>query len=165
MPHSLVIIIAKYFIIFPVVIAFWVWLKLDRKHKREFILLGLLATICTGVLAVIGSHLYHDPRPFVVGHFTPYFPHGNDNGFPSDHTLLGSLLAFVTLRYDRRLGGISLAIAALVGLARVIAGVHHLVDIAGAMLIAGLSVYAAGYGLSWWSKRHSAAKPPVAAAD
>ena len=99
-------------------------------------LVSVAAALFTGVLAVVGSKLFNDPRPFVAGHFTPYFAHGNDNGFPSDHTLFASLCAAITYIYSKRFGAIAFVLAALIGLSRVIAGIHHLVDIVGAILIA-----------------------------
>lgn len=141
--HSLVTIVAKDFIIVPAVIALIVWLRLDRRLKKEFIVIAALAAGLALALAVIGSKLFNDPRPFVAGHFTPYFAHGNDNGFPSDHTLLGSLLAFLAFKYDRRLGAIAFGFALSVGLARVLAGVHHLSDIIGSIVFAAIGVIVA----------------------
>jgi undecaprenyl-diphosphatase len=91
-------------------------------------------------LAKIGSHLYYDPRPFVSDHVTPYFGHSTDNGFPSDHTLLAAFLAFFTLGYSRRIGWILAGLTILIGGARVIAGVHHTVDVVGSCVIAGIAV-------------------------
>ena len=138
--HSLIIIVAKDFIIIPALIACIVWLRLDRHLKKEFIVLALGSAIITVILAVIGSRLFNDPRPFVAGHFTPYFAHGSDNGFPSDHTLLGSLLAFLAYKYDRKLGGLALLFTLAIGLARILAGVHHLIDIIGAIVFAAIGV-------------------------
>ncbi len=138
--HNLITIIAKDFIVIPLLIALVVWLRLDRHHKKEFIVLAAGSAVITLALAVIGSKLFNDPRPFVVGHFTPYFAHGHDNGFPSDHTLLGSLLAFLVYKYDRKLGGLALIFALAIGLARVLSGVHHTVDIIGSVVFAALGV-------------------------
>ena len=154
--HHVITLIAKYFIVIPVLIAAVVWLKLARRQKLDFIILGFGSAVVAVLLAKIGSHLFYDPRPFVVGHFTPYFPHGNDNGFVSDHMLFGSLIACVTLVYNRRLGAIALAFAFLVGIARVVAGVHHLIDIAGAFLIAAVAVWLVNRLLLWWHNRHKA---------
>src|SRR6185437_16083076 len=86
-----------------------------------------------------GGHIISDPRPFVVGHFTPLLPHANDNGFPSDHTLLASFLGYAALRYSRWIGIAALVAAATIGLARVAAGIHHLEDIIGSFVITGVA--------------------------
>jgi len=138
--HTIVTIVAKDFIIIPALIALFVWLRLDRHLKKEFILFAFGSVVITVALAVIGSKLFNNPRPFVVGQFTPYFAHGNDNGFPSDHTLLGSLLAFLVYKYDRKLGILALLFALAIGLARVLAGVHHVIDIIGAIVFAAIGV-------------------------
>ena len=87
--HQLDVIVANYFIGLSVLLALWVFITLPKTKKLEFVTLGLIGGLLALVLATIGSHVFYNPRPFVVGHFTPWFPHGNDNGFPSDHALLG----------------------------------------------------------------------------
>jgi len=141
--HEIVIIVAKYFIVVSALVALYIWVKLDREQKKQFIIEGFIGGILALVLAIIGSKLYHDPRPFVVGHFTPYFLHGNDNGFPSDHTLITSVVAFLAMKYSKLGGWVLLALAVMIGLARVIAGVHHLVDIIGSIIFAGIGILVA----------------------
>ena len=94
------------------------------------------------IAAKIISHFYFDPRPFVVGNFTPLIPHAADNGFPSDHTLLGAAIAFAIFRFNKKLGLLLLFFAILVGFSRVLAGVHHASDIAGSIVIAGVDLSA-----------------------
>lgn len=142
--HDIVIYIAKYLIVVPPLLLALVWFRLPWATKRQALIVGVIAAAITGVLAVIGSHLYNDPRPFVAGHFTPYFPHGNDNGFPSDHTLFAALCGSIALLYSRRIGTITLCLAALIGASRVIAGVHHMTDIVGGLLFAYVCV-----GFAW----------------
>lgn len=138
--HQLIILIAKYLIVIPVILAIYVWLGLDKSAKKQFIGMAIVAGIITYGLAKIGGALFYDSRPFVVGHFTPYFSHAGDNGFPSDHTLFGSWLGFLVIRYSRKLGYVTLALAVLVGLARVAAGVHHLIDIIAAFVFAAIGM-------------------------
>lgn len=142
--HEVVIVIAKYFIVLSVLLTVAMWFRVSTPEKKRFILLAVLGAIFSLVLAKVGSKLYSDPRPFVVGHFTPYFSHANDNGFPSDHTLFTSFLAFTTWHFSKKAGWILLAIAVLVGLSRVIAGVHHIVDIVGSIVFAFIGVWLAG---------------------
>jgi undecaprenyl-diphosphatase len=150
--HEIVILIAKYFLVLPLLIALVIWLKLDRQAKKEFVILAVVGGLVTVILAELGSKLFYDPRPFVSGHFTPYFAHGNDNGFPSDHTLLSSFIALVVLKFNRQWGLIALVIAVMIGLARVIAGVHHIADIAGSILFSALGVMLVSAALSKFRK-------------
>ena len=147
--HSLVIFVAKYFIVLSVGIAAYAWWQLNRAQKKAYILLAIVAGILSLLFAKASSKLYYDPRPFITGHFTPYFPHGNDNGFPSDHTLLSSFLAWLTLCYSRRLGWLMLLISVLIGGARVIARVHHVTDVVGAIMLSGAAVWLSKTVLLW----------------
>lgn len=95
----------------------------------------VFALPCIYLFSKLSANLYFDPRPFVVGHFTPLLPHAPDNGFPSDHALLTSAIASVGFVYNKKVSAVLWALTVIVGLARVFAGVHHLVDIAGAISI------------------------------
>ena len=141
--HSLIIFIAKDFIVIPPLILAWVLFKSARQDTRRAVVIIVLATVLTAVLAFIGSELFNDPRPFIAGHFTPYFAHGNDNGFPSDHTLLAGLIAALTYVYSKRWGLVLFIVAALIGTSRVIAGVHHVADIIGALVFACIATFIA----------------------
>jgi len=152
--HEIIIIIAKYFIVISLLVSLLVWLKLTAREKKEFIALAIVGGILALIFAKIGSKLFYDPRPFVVGHTTPYFSHAPDNGFPSDHTLLASLLAFVVVKYDRRIGYALLVVAVLIGLARVIADVHHLIDIVGSIIFSGIAVFIAVKAVSYFFKKN-----------
>lgn len=151
--HEIVIIVAKYFIVLAALLALVIWLKVDTPEKKRFIVLAVIGAVFSLVLAKIGSKLYNDPRPFVAGHFRPYFSHAPDNGFPSDHTLFTSFLAFTTWRFSRKAGVTILIIALLVGLSRVIAGVHHLADIAGSIVFAFAGVWLANVLVNMWAPK------------
>jgi len=138
--HEIVILIAKYFIVLACLGALIVWLGLKTTDKKRFIIATIIGAIITLLLAKLSSKVFYDTRPFVAGHFTPYFSHGSDNGFPSDHTLFASFLAFLTWHYSKKTGQILLVIALLIGLSRVIAGVHHLIDIIGSVIFAYVGV-------------------------
>lgn len=138
--HQTVIVVAKYFIFLSLLLTFWVFIEQPKKKKKEFVILGLVGAIASVLLAKIGAHFFYDTRPFAAGHFTPYFSHPNDNGFPSDHTLLASFLMYLSFRYSKKFASALLVLAVLVGLARVQAGVHHLIDIIGSFIFAGLGM-------------------------
>lgn len=154
--HGIVTFVAKYFIILAVLGALAVWWRLAGDQKKRFIVYAIVGAVFTIVLAKLGSHLHHDPRPFVTGHFTPYFSHAPDNGFPSDHTLLASFLAFTVWHYRRRAGWWLLGIAVLIGLSRVIAGVHHMQDIIGSIVFALVGTW-----LAWWLMQRLMPPEPI----
>lgn len=140
--NTLIIFSAKYLYLVVLVIAI-LYIALQSREKRKWILLlAIIALPLTYVIAKIGSFLYSDPRPFVVGHFVPLIPHSPDNGFPSDHALLTAAISSVLYANSRRIGAILWALTFVVGASRVAAGIHHSIDIVGSMLIAAATTYA-----------------------
>ena len=133
---------AKYLFVLPVLMLGGYFFLQPRQEQKNMMLFAIPAALLAYVLALIAGHLYFDPRPFVVGHFTPLVPHAADNGFPSDHTLLASALAAIGMYWNRRLGLSLWIIAAIIAVARVYVGVHHTIDVVGSMLIALAAVAA-----------------------
>jgi len=156
--NEIAIIVAKYFIVLSVLIALFLLFRLKRKYvKLEYVFYLVIGGILCYLLAKLGSLLISDPRPFVVGHFTPLISHAADNGFPSDHTLLASFIGWVALYYSKKIGIIALILAALIGLSRVYVGVHHIEDIIGSFVISGIAALIVGFVINYWSKRKNAA--------
>jgi len=141
--HTLIIYIAKYLIIVPALAWVAVLWWLPKKQRLSFVVHTAIAGVFALVLIKLGTTLYHDPRPFVRDGVHPYFASSNDNGFPSDHTAASSLVAFLVLRFRRNIGLLLIAVALLIGTARVISGVHHGIDIAGGLVFAALAVLVA----------------------
>jgi undecaprenyl-diphosphatase len=139
--NELIRIVANYFIILPILITLYVFVKLPKKQDRiNLVILIITGGILSLLIAKLGAYFIYDPRPFVVGHFTPLIAHATDNGFPSDHTLFSSFLGFAILKYFKKFGIVILVLAALIGIARIFAGVHHLEDIIGSFVIADIAV-------------------------
>ncbi len=139
--NILIIFSAKYLVFVAAAIAIFYFLKQPRKTQKEILIFVLILFPVSYLTAKIISHFYFDPRPFVAQNFTPLLPHAADNGFPSDHTLLGAAIAFAIFHFNKKLGFLLLCFTVLVGVARVMAGVHHAVDIAGSIVIVG-AIYA-----------------------
>ena len=126
---------AKHLYLLAGVIAFvWFW-KLPKEKKKEAIIFGVIALPVIYIVSKIGAWLYFDPRPFVVGHFTPLIAHAPDNGFPSDHVLLVSAIASLVFPFNKKVSVGIWVIAALVGISRVYVGIHHPVDVVGSAVI------------------------------
>jgi undecaprenyl-diphosphatase len=137
---NIIKLIAQYFVILPFLVALIVFVQLKGNHNKLFFIIKLvIAGILALLLARLASMIWYDPRPFVVGHFTPLLAHASDNGFPSDHTLLASLIGWVTFIYSRKYGIIALIISLLIGISRVLAGIHHPLDILGSFVVSGLA--------------------------
>ena len=98
------------------------------------ILPGLIgAAIAILVAHVIGG-LAPIARPFVALGGSPLFGHAADASFPSDHVTIGISMLGARIT-DRRLQWAAAAVVLLVGLARVLAGVHWLDDVVAGALI------------------------------
>jgi len=142
---ELIKLIAKYLIIVPVLINLYIFWKLNKADRKRMALIALAGGLLSLILAKIGGHFYNDVRPQFRDGSTPLFGHSNDNGFPSDHTLLASFLGFLALGYSRKLGAAVLVCAVLIGWARVAAHVHHLNDIVGSFVITAIAYLAAKF--------------------
>ena len=138
--NEFIIISAKYLFLISLLIAGYFFVTLSLKEKKIMINLGLISGLISLLLLKISSLLFNDPRPFVVNHVVPLIPHAIDNGFPSDHTLLTMWIALVVLIFNKRLGIILGLLSLIVGISRVLALVHHPIDIAGSVAIAIISV-------------------------
>jgi membrane-associated phospholipid phosphatase len=136
----LITFVAKYFILIPILVNVYIFIKLNKEKRQEMLVLLFFMGIISIILAKIGAHLFDNPRPYISDNTPALFNHSGDpNGFPSDHTLFSAFLAFGALSYSKKAGIFLLAIAILVGWARVAAHVHHAVDIVGSLLITGLA--------------------------
>jgi undecaprenyl-diphosphatase len=132
-----------------------------RARLRELALAAVVIAPTAFVLAKIGALMISSPRPFIQSGVAPLIAGSQDNGFPSDHTLLLGAVAAVVTVANRRLGLLFWALAAVVGMARVYARVHHPVDVLGSLLFAALAlaIYAALRRL--WVARGVARTAPV----
>lgn len=140
MIDHLVIFTAKYVIVLPVIVVLVLLAWQLRQKKWQFLAVVVIGGIISLALAKIGGHFVTNPRPFVVGHFTPLIPHANDNGFPSDHTLLAAVLAFAATWLKPKYAWPLILVAVGIGLSRVAAGVHHYWDIIGSLIFALIGV-------------------------
>ncbi len=135
MLNLLIIVSAKYLYLAVVVIYAIYFLLLPKNKKKDLVILTIIALPCIYLASKIASLAYFDPRPFVVDHFIPLIPHAADNGFPSDHTLLTSAIASVVWFYNKKVSAVLWLLALVIGASRVLAGIHHPIDIAGAIVI------------------------------
>lgn len=133
---------ANYFFVLPVLILGIYFLLQKWPAHKNMAIFAIPSALLAGLLGLIGNHVYYDPRPFVVGHFTPLIAHAADNGFPSDHTLLASAAAMIAWYWNKKLGILLWLITIVVAVARVYVGVHHATDVIGSMAFSIIGVSA-----------------------
>ncbi len=134
--NFLIIFIAKYFIFLVLGLAVWFFFQLSSLERKRLFILTIITLPLIYIVAKFLSLAYYDPRPFITNHIIPLFPHNPDNGFPSDHVLLSGAIATVIFYFNKKIGIFFFAMAILIGVARVLAGVHHSLDIFGSLIIA-----------------------------
>lgn len=127
---------AKYLFVLIILTALVYFFTLPKNKKRDFLLFSLIALPTIYIVAKISSLFFYDPRPFVSENIVPLLPHIADNGFPSDHTLISATIAMIVFFYNKKIGALLLIIATIVGISRVLAGVHHPIDIIASFFIA-----------------------------
>jgi undecaprenyl-diphosphatase len=140
--QTIIALTAQYLYLVVMLIALTVFLLLDGADKKKSLILAIAAGIVAYLLVKISAHFIYSPRPFVVDNIKPLFTHAPDNGFPSDHTLISAIAAFIVFMFNKKVGLLLVFLALAVGISRVLAGVHHPIDIIGSFIIAGFSVLA-----------------------
>jgi undecaprenyl-diphosphatase len=121
---------------------FYEWLKYEqgrRKRARQLLLAVVIAGVVWGATTVL-KELSGHPRPFMVLDSANQLIQKTGYGsFPSGHTAFIAALSAALWTNYRKLGLVFLGAAVLIGISRVIAGVHWPLDIMG-----GLAFGAAG---------------------
>jgi len=135
---ALIIFSAKY--LFLISVATFIGYGFFTKRKKDFLLFAVLVLPVSFLLGILANHFFYNPRPFVVSNVIPLIAHVADNGFPSDHALLTSTLAVIISVFDVPVAIFLWLLAILVGGARVLAHIHHTIDIIGSYTIAIISV-------------------------
>ena len=102
----------------------------DAQRRRSLVEATIAAGATAALVELAALAFVHD-RPFVVHHVAPLVAHAADNGFPSDHAAAAGLAVAFLWRRSRASAAIALVAALLLGAARVAAGLHWPVDIAG----------------------------------
>ena len=153
--NALIILGAKYLFLAVLAGAFGVFWTIEKVQRRTFVVTAVVATIVAIVLTKSAGALYFDPRPFTHG-VTALIPHEPDNGFPSDHTVLSFAAASIAYVFSKKFGIALLVIALLVGVCRVLAGIHSPIDIIAGALIGIVAGWCGVWVMSWWESRNEA---------
>ena len=138
----LIIFFADY-LVFIFIIIFFLYL-LKQKSLREkiyyFNLFLLVEILARGILTEVIRFFYARQRPFMVLPITNIV-NDNAHSFPSGHSVVLFSLALVLFVINKRWGWVFLGVAVLVGVSRIMAGVHWASDIVGGLAVAALSFY------------------------
>ncbi len=153
MANILIIFGAEYLIALPAIVLIVYFFLSPRIRRRWLALISVVSFPLAYAVGKVAGMFYNNPRPFVSDHIVPLVQHVSDNGFPSDHTLFAATMASVMFIFNRRFGIALYVIAIIIGISRVLAGVHHVVDIVGGALIAPVVVYITYRFLGRWFRK------------
>lgn len=132
-----VFIFAAVYLIFVLaalhVLFFW------RKRRLDLWVWSVAAALVAYLTKPLIGLLHFRLRPFVMNGVTRLIEKTSaETSFPSGHTLLAFALAFGVFWFNKKWGAVFLAGALVVGLSRVIVGVHYPSDVLAGIVIAFL---------------------------
>lgn len=143
--QAIVIFSANYLYLASITIGFYGLFFAPRELQINLIKLAFFSLPLSLIIGKIANYFFENLRPFVLNREFPLIPHAPDNGFPSDHMLLAATIASVVFIYRPSLGILLFVIALLVGASRVLAKIHHPIDIFGSIAISIIAVLIAKF--------------------
>lgn len=115
----------------------------ERGSAWRCLICAIIAVVVSSVILLALNLLFFRPRPFTGHHLTLLLYHNTDSAFPSNAATLAFSLAVAVTLYRRKLGVVMLALAAFLGLSRIVAGVHYPLDIVAGGLLGMSSAFIA----------------------
>jgi len=135
---ALVIFFAVYF---PFVVGFLALIFLLFYKKWKGIILVFFSSFLAYFLSVVLKFFFHTIRPYLALPNVHALFNESGYAFPSGHASFFMALAVSLFFYNKKVGYIFMLFALLIGLARIIAGVHFPVDILGGFALGTLIAY------------------------
>ena len=136
--NSLIIFCAQYlpYIIVAIFLLLLIFSKKDKITKIKFFIFSAVSVFLARiVITEIIRYFYYVPRPFINNTVNQLIFHETSGSFPSGHAAFFFALAMAIYFFHKRWSVLFFAGALLIGLARVIAGIHWPLDIlAGAVI-------------------------------
>ena len=109
--------------------------------KWKEIFFVVLSVFLAWLSSVFLKIIFHTPRPFTeFPNIVPFF-RPTDYSFPSGHATFFMAVSVAIFLYHKKIGLIFIAFAILIGISRIIAGVHFPVDIIGGYFLGFIISY------------------------
>jgi undecaprenyl-diphosphatase len=135
------------------VFIFYLFSRKGFKKRLWFFSSAVIPTIISrGIIAALMHFFIFSPRPFAVLNLQPLFSHSASNSFPSGHMSFFIPLGLALLYENKKAGVVFLSFTVLMGIGRVVGGVHWLSDILTGVIVGAISFYA----IKWALRRFSA---------
>lgn len=118
-----------FLIIFSILFLIFHDSETNRQRIKESLIFAF-SVFCSFVLVLILKDLFVNPRPFLIyPNIKTLFIYGYNESFPSGHAAFYGAMAAAIFIYHKKVGFWFICGAVLIGLARVVSGVHFPLDI------------------------------------
>ena len=136
-------IIIFFAVYFPYIVAVLaaVFLLFYYKKWKEFFVVFFSATFAWVLVSYVFKFLFHTLRPFDAFPQVHSLISESGYSFPSGHATFFMALAVAIFFYHKKAGYWFIFFALLIGIARIIAGVHFPIDILGGFVLGGIVSY------------------------
>lgn len=135
---ALIVFCADYlaYILVAVFLAALLFRNISRVEKITlFASAALAAIVSRGIIVETIRFFYQYPRPFVTLSDVHQLLPESGYSFPSGHAAFFFALSAVVYRHDKKLGATFFILSLIMGIARVMAGVHYPLDIVGGLVV------------------------------
>ncbi len=104
-------------------------------NKHPLLLKTILIPLSTIMIVEVFRHFYHKQRPFEKYNYEPLIEHSTGKSFPSKHASSACIIALSIYQMNPTLGIIMILNAIVVGLTRIMSGIHYPIDVCGGYLL------------------------------
>jgi len=138
--ETLVIFLAdKFGLILLFGLIYYLFTHKDKKKDVRDVVVVLSAAILAWLISHVIKYIVASPRPFLaLPDINQLIEHGGNDSFPSGHATFFSALATAIYFYHKRLGILYGLGALIIGIARVVAGIHWPIDILAGYILGGI---------------------------
>lgn len=140
--------------ILPFVAVIFLFLINDKKEKIKFLILSLTSVfLARGIITEVVRYFYHHPRPFVeLSGVCQLIAHETSYSLPSGHVVAFFALATSVYFFNKKRGLVFAVVVFLMGVARVVSGIHWPADILAGAIIGIISAWVVKAALDKYHK-------------
>lgn len=138
---SIAVFFAKYmvYVLLLAVIIFWFS---RQRENRIMVISGICTIVLAYLLGRFAGLFHHNLQPFAeLQNVNQLVQHKINNSFPSDHTMTFFALCTIFWLFKKPMRYGWMALAVLVGMARIMVGVHYPLDVTVGALIGIVSAF------------------------
>lgn len=122
-------------------VLWWIWRNKSELKKNILLTIGS-AILARYVFVELIRYFVYSPRPFAaLENVNQLIAHDPTSSLPSGHASFFFALAFGAYSLNKKTGAWLLALAGLIGFARIYAGVHWPLDIAAGLFVGWMSAW------------------------